>query len=525
MKENKKKIAVIGAGHWGENLIRVFFQLGVLDTICDTDQEKLILLKNNYPGLRTTTSYGSVLNDPSIAAVVVSTPAETHYALAKEALLSGKDVFVEKPLALQVFQGAELIDLANSRKRILMVGHLLEFHPAIRKLKELVQKGDLGKIQYIYSNRLNLGKFRREENILWSFAPHDISVILLLLDEMPESALSSGGNYLNKKIADTTLSVLNFSSGVKAHIFVSWLHPYKEQKLIVVGDKKMAVFDDVAGKDKLVVYNHKINWINQLPVSKKESARRVAVNSEEPLVIECKHFYDCIHTRTKPKTDGQNALRVLKVLQACQKSLEQHASLVNLNTIQWNPQYINHPSSEIEEGSIIGENTTIWHYSHVMKGAIIGKNCKIGQNVFIGSKAVIGNNVKIQNNVSIYDRVLLEDDVFCGPSVVFTNVINPRSGISRKNEYKETLIKKGATLGANSTIICGNNIGEYALIGAGAVVTRNIPAYGLVYGNPARLKGWMCQCGEKLDVKKSAAVCIACGKKYSVNEKKVTIRN
>jgi UDP-2-acetamido-3-amino-2,3-dideoxy-glucuronate N-acetyltransferase len=182
---------------------------------------------------------------------------------------------------------------------------------------------------------------------------------------------------------------------------------------------------------------------------------------------------------------------------------------------QKNSRIYIHPTATVEEPCNIGEGTKIWHYSHIMKGARIGKNCQIGQNVFVGSTAEIGNGVKIQNNVSVYDRVKLEDNVFCGPSMIFTNVINPRSHISRKHEFKETLVKKGATLGANSTIICGITVGEYAFVGAGAVVTKDIPPFGLAYGNPARLKGWMCQCGVKLDIKGKRGICNACGEKYS----------
>ena len=190
--------------------------------------------------------------------------------MARDSLLADKHVFVEKPLALNVEQGEELLGLAHERKRILMVGHLLQYHPAVIKLKELVNEGELGKIEYIYSNRLNLGKIRREENILWSFAPHDISVILGLTGEMPSDASSFGGNYLHEKIADVTLSHLSFPSGIKAHIFVSWLHPYKEQRLVVVGDRKMASFNDLDPRDKLVVYPHTIEWKDHLPTPNKK---------------------------------------------------------------------------------------------------------------------------------------------------------------------------------------------------------------------------------------------------------------
>ncbi|MDD5431453.1 MAG: Gfo/Idh/MocA family oxidoreductase [Candidatus Omnitrophica bacterium] len=516
MDKSEIKVGIVGVGYWGSNLVRVFSKLGVLSAICDEDIKKLKSIAHDYPGIRTYTSYHDLIADPGINAVVIATPAKTHFEIAKCVLISCKDVFVEKPLSLTPEEGSELIALAHKTKRVLMVGHILEYHPAICKLKEMMDNGDLGKIQYIYSNRLNLGKIRKEENILWSFAPHDISIILLLLNELPESVSSSGGSYLNHEVADVTISLLNFSNGVKGHIFVSWLHPYKEQKLIVVGDKKMAVFDDVAQEDKLIVYNHTINWIGRLPIPKKESAQRIKVEPGEPLFLECSHFLDCIRTRKCPKTDGKSALRVLKVLDACQESLEHKGSLCAIKPAIEEVPYYFHPSADVELGCHIGEGTRIWHYSHIMKNAKIGKNCRIGQNVFIGSNVSIGNSVKIQNNVSVYDCITFEDGVFCGPSVVFTNVINPRSFIERKNEYLRTLVKRGATIGANSTIICGNTIGEYAFIGAGAVVTKDVLPYSLVYGNPAIQKGWVCSCGVKLGLKSKKAVCRSCNKKYRI---------
>ena len=177
-------------------------------------------------------------------------------------------------------------------------------------------------------------------------------------------------------------------------------------------------------------------------------------------------------------------------------------------------EYFVHPTSVVDEPVEIGEGTKIWHFSHVMSGAKIGRNCIIGQNVFIGSGAILGNNIKVQNNVSIYDAVVLEDDVFCGPSMVFTNVFNPRSFISRKKEFRKTLVGRGVTVGANATIVCGNKIGQYAFIGAGSVVTRDVPDYALVYGNPGRSKGWVCQCGEEIVFRSKRAKCRACGKQY-----------
>ena len=507
-------VAVVGSGYWGKNLVRNFANLGALSAVCDSQLETLRMLSEQYPRCRMLTSYVELLQDESIQAVAIATPAETHGTMAREALIAGKDVFVEKPLCLSAEQGRFLVDLARDRGRILMVGHLLWYHPAVLKLKDLIESGELGRIQYIYSNRLNLGKIRREENILWSFAPHDISVILGLLDETPNSVIAQGGNYLHEQIADTTVTLLSFPSGVKAHIFVSWLHPFKEQKLVVVGDQKMAVFNDMEKKEKLLLYPHSIKWKGQVPIANRAEAQSVDVNTEEPLREECAHFLESILTRCRPRTDGEEGLRVLSVLQRCQQALEskEHES-TRLTGKTPARKWFAHESAFVDEGVDIGEGTSVWHFSHVLKGSKIGTSCKIGQNVVIGPNATIGNGVKIQNNVSVYEGVTLEDYVFCGPSMVFTNVYNPRSEIPRMGELKPTLVKKGATLGANCTIICGVNIGQYAFIGAGAVVTRNVPDHALVVGSPAKVTGWMCECGLKLVWKKARATC-NCSKEY-----------
>jgi len=507
------KVAVVGAGYWGKNLVRNFGGLNALGAICDSDVERLESFKQQYPGIKLCRAYSDVLRDDTIRAVAIATPAEAHADAVKEVLLAGKDVFVEKPLCLSVQEGRELVALANKNERILMVGHLLWYHPAVLKLKELIRAGELGRIQYIYSNRLNLGKIRREENILWSFAPHDISVILGLLNEMPDSVRAQGGNYLHQQIADVTISLLSFPSGVKAHIFVSWLHPFKEQKLIVVGDRKMAVFDDMEKKDKLLLYPHSIDWKDNIPVANKADAEPVELDQGEPLRAECQHFLDCVATRTRPRTDGEEGLRVLSVLQQCQTALQQIAPRP-VSTPKRNQPYFAHESAFIDEGVEIGEGTSIWHTSHILKGSRIGKNCKIGQNVVVGPHVTVGHGVKIQNNVSVYEGVTLEDYVFCGPSMVFTNVFNPRSEIPRMNELRATLVKRGATLGANSTILCGITIGQYALVGAGTVVTKDVPAHALVVGNPGRVTGWMCVCGVKLVVRGKKASCSTCGRQY-----------
>jgi UDP-2-acetamido-3-amino-2,3-dideoxy-glucuronate N-acetyltransferase len=507
-----KNIAVVGCGYWGKNLVRNFAELGALHTICDSSLDVLSKLRATYPNVSTETSFDAVLANREIKSVIISSPAVLHYSMAKQSLLANKDVFVEKPLSLTVKEGEELVKLAEQKRKILMVGHVLEYHPGIVKLKQMVEGDELGKINYIYASRLNLGKFRTEENILWSFAPHDISVILLLLNELPQQVSAHGGSYLNKDIADVTVTTMSFASGVSAHIFVSWLHPYKEQKLVVVGDKKMAVFNDVAPENKLLLYEHGIEWIDRVPVPRKQDATPVKFDMAEPLKLECQHFLECVETRGKPRTDGKSGLRVLQVLDVCQRSLQGRGENVPLTT---EAGFFVHPSSVVEEPSSIGEGTRIWHFSHIMPNVRIGKNCTIGQNVFLGENVNIGNNVKIQNNVSVYDGVALEDDVFCGPSCVFTNIKIPRSHISQKGKYTPTLVKRGATIGANATIVCGNTIGRYSFIGAGSVITKDIPDYALAYGNPARIKGWVCTCSTKLDFGKGKkAKCPGCGKIY-----------
>jgi len=507
------QVAVVGTGYWGKNLIRNFHDLGALKAVCDADKTTLQAISNQYPDLQALESYEELLKEPTIEAVAIATPAETHGELVRAALLNGKDVFVEKPLCLSVKTAEELVRLARENNRLLMLGHLLWYHPAVLKLKDLIDTGKLGRIQYLYSNRLNLGKIRREENILWSFAPHDISVILGLVGEMPDLVQAQGGNYLHQQIADVTVSLLSFPSGIKAHIFVSWLHPFKEQKLIVVGDRKMAVFDDVEKKDKLLLYPHSIHWENNIPLANKAEAQPVECDLGEPLRAECLHFLDCIWTRNRPRTDGEEGLRVLKVLEQCQEALNPKSRASTPHGVTQRP-YFAHESAFIDAGVEIGDGTSIWHVSHILKGSRIGRNCKIGQNVVMGPNVSIGNGVKIQNNVSVYEGVTLEDYVFCGPSMVFTNVFNPRSEIPRMGELKPTLVKRGATLGANCTILCGVTIGRYAFIGAGAVVTKDIPDFALALGNPARLAGWMCVCGAKLNVNENQAECPQCRKQY-----------
>lgn len=522
MTQSNIRIGIVGCGYWGKNLVRNFHQLGALAAVCDSDESSLAEMHSRY-AVRTTARFDQLLAVPEVQAVVIAAPAAAHYELAKEAMLQGKDVFVEKPLALKVEDGAELVEIARKHSRILMVGHLLQYHPAIAELTRMIKVGEFGRLEYISSSRLNLGKLRTEEDILWSFAPHDIAAVLHLLGETPSTVAAQGVSYLNHPISDVTLTILGFSSGVKANIFVSWLHPFKEQKLVIVGSQKMAVFDDTQTENKLVIYPHRIEWVDRRPVARRAEGEVVQLPKDEPLRLECSHFLECVRERKHPQTDGASGLRVLKVLHAASQSVRDHGHPVSFQS-QRAPNYFVHSSAYVDSPCRIGKGTKIWHFSHVMANCEIGENCNLGQNVHVATNVRIGDNVKIQNNVSLYTGVELEDDVFCGPSMVFTNVINPRSHVNRKSEYRRTLVKRGASLGANSTIVCGTTIGEFAFVGAGAVVTKDVPAHALVVGVPAHQIGWVCECGATLHRAAEHFQCLACGKLYFVDDHRLQLQ-
>lgn len=304
-----KNVAVIGCGYWGKNLVRIFEGLNSLNVACDVK-------------FKVNNDYKKVLKSLLVQAVVIATPVSTHFQIAKDALLANKDVFVEKPLAMNYEEGKELVYLAHKKRLILMVGHILAYHPAIVALKRLVSEGRFGQIYYIYSNRLNLGRLRTEENVLLSFAPHDISVILALAGEEPHEVFSHEASFVNKGIGDTTVTIMKFPSGIKAHIFISWLHPYKEQKLVVVGSKAMVLFDDLT-TEKLFIYPHKVSFQDgEIPIVQKAEYELLPelLNHTEPLRLECEHFVKCIETRCQPITDGHEALGVLRVLDRCQEN-------------------------------------------------------------------------------------------------------------------------------------------------------------------------------------------------------------
>jgi UDP-2-acetamido-3-amino-2,3-dideoxy-glucuronate N-acetyltransferase len=502
-----RDLALIGAGDWGKNLARCFDGLGALGTLIAYESSELELeeLRRQYPNVRSSASVPDALNDPAITKLAIAAPAAVHFELAQAGLLAGKHVFVEKPLCLRLDHAKRLVELARSSGKTLMVGHLLQYHPSVVKLRELVEAGVLGRLLTITSNRLNLGKFRSEENALWSFAPHDVSVILSLLGgELPESVRCVGSAYLKPSVADSTLTIMRFAGDVMAQIHVSWLNPFKEQKLTIVGTDGMAVFDDaLPWSNKLTLYRHYLSRASgQEPVPLKVLGEPVLVEETEPLRAECEHFLTSCRAGLRPRTDGAEGVRVLTVLDMAQRSLERDGDAVTPGVerrAQPARDFFAHPSASIDAGAAIGQGTRIWHYCHVMSGARIGERCSFGQNVSVAGGAVVGSDVKVQNNVSLYAGTVLEDDVFLGPSCVLTNVTNPRAQVNRQALYEKTLVRRGATVGANATVVSGVTLGRYSFIAAGAVVVKDVPDYALMVGNPARQQGYMSRHGHRLE--------------------------
>lgn len=329
-----RKCAVVGVGHWGQNLLRNFCALlGEARVIaCDTDTKRLQTLQERHPHVQMVSDFSSVLSDTQIESVALATPAVTHFDLARQVLLAGKHAFVEKPITLHASEARELIQIAEQNGRVLMVDHLLEYHPAVERLRQLIEQGELGDLLYFYGQRLNLGIVRTEENALWSLASHDISVILYLLGEEPRRVCAHGARYLQEHIEDLSFVFLEFSSGVSAHLHVSWLDPHKTRKLVVVGSKKMAVFDDTASQ-KLLLYNKKVEREGGRFVPQDDGVCALDIESREPLSAVCAHFIECVMHNKRPRSDGYDGLRALRVLEAGQASLDQGGKPVELQEV------------------------------------------------------------------------------------------------------------------------------------------------------------------------------------------------
>jgi predicted dehydrogenase len=319
-------IGVVGLGYWGPNLARNFDRLAgaELTWLCDASEEALERWQAAFPTARTSTRLEELLDDDALDAVAVATPVPTHAELALRVIDAGKHCFVEKPLARSEEEAERVVEAARASGRVLMVGHLLEYHPGVEKLEELLRSGELGDLRYIYSNRLNLGKHRTDENALWSLGAHDVSVILRLAGEEPSSWEVMGESYVKPGVEDVVFALMRFDSGLIAHMHLSWLDPHKERRFTVVGSKRMATFDDMELERKLTVYDKGIDEDYSSYgeyIARSGDVFSPRVSNEEPLRIECRHFFECVRDGAEPRTGGESALRVVRVLERLQRDL------------------------------------------------------------------------------------------------------------------------------------------------------------------------------------------------------------
>jgi predicted dehydrogenase len=338
MTSEKISIGVVGVGGWGKNLARNYSEMpgAHLKYLCDLDEKKLEVLNARCKPEFITTDFNDLLNDDDLQAVVIATTGPAHYQLCKQSLQAGKDVYVEKPFVLASDEARELIALAEDKKAVLMVGHLLEYHPVVEKLKEMIDAGELGDILYIYAQRLNLGTVRQDENALWNFAPHDISVIQYLLGEAPTDISARGQAYLQPGVEDVMFLAMNFNDKAMGHVHVSWLDPHKTRKITIVGSKRMAVFDDLEPSEKLKIYDKGAEISTDYDSYAEYVGLRFGditvpyIRVGEPLRVECEHFLSRIRDRQPPRSDGHDGLRVVEVLEAADRSLEQNGVPINL---------------------------------------------------------------------------------------------------------------------------------------------------------------------------------------------------
>ncbi len=331
--------ACVGAGYWGKNLVRNFYNLPGcrLKVCCDLNRDLLDKTAAQYPGVETTEDFERVLNNPAIDAVVLASPAVMHYEMARRALEAGKHTYVEKPLTLCAEDAEDLCQIAESRGLVLMVGHLMEYHPGVNKLKQLVNDGTLGDIHYLYAQRLNLGIIRKDENAPWSLAPHDVSIALYLLGQDPDTVSAQGESYLQPGIEDVVFCNLHFANRAMAQIHVSWLDPHRTRQVTVVGSKKMAVFNDVEATEKIRIYDKGVNGNDYTSYGDALTLRFgditiPKIDMTEPLRAECEHFLTCIREDRTPRSDGRDGLRVVRILEAAQKSLKNNGIPVHVQT-------------------------------------------------------------------------------------------------------------------------------------------------------------------------------------------------
>lgn len=503
-----KRICVVGGGEWGETHIRTLHAMGCLRGIVECRETRLAELIGRYGSVKGHTCLEESFKE-EYDGYILSTPADTHFELGAALLREGKHVLIEKPLAMSSEHSRMLVELAKSRGCRLMVGHQMLFHPAIRRLHQLIGQGMVGKVLYCYSTRLSFGVVRETENVLWSFASHDISVLNYLLGGMPVDVIADGGCFLRRGANDMAAFTLSYRENVKAHVFVSWLHPFAQHRLVIVGENGMLAFEDSPSDFNIYFHRKSVRYEEERLIARDEGAIPIRYETEAALRNEMDYFLRHLDSEISV-CDGQSGHETVCLLEKItEKMVVRHTEAGHIGA----STYFVHESAFIEKEVVIGLGTKIWNYARVQKGVRIGSDCIIGQNVYLDANVLIGNRVRIENNVSVYEGVELEDHVFCGPGAAFTNVEVPRCKypLGPKEGIIKTLVREGATIGANATVVCGNTIGRHAFVAAGAVVVSEVLDYELVMGVPALHAGWMCECGGRLS---GSLICGKCGRCY-----------
>ncbi len=508
------KLALVGAGEWGSRHLETLKRLGCLGAVVESDARRRATIAQANPGLPVLTGIEELSPELATGAVVAA-PAALHAKLGMALLEAGLHVLMEKPMALSGKEALAMKALAEKKGLVLGVGHLLEHHPARKALGNLLAEDRLGDLVSLRFVRCKLGKVRTEENVLQSFAPHDIALALGLAGRLPTRVTARGLELVTPGIADTVQWGLEFPGGLFAQGTASWLEPAKEQKIVVAGRKGMALWTDTPGQRGLRYFPVKLAGQPGRPALQhggQEEGEVIALDATDPMELELRAFGAAITAGTPMPNDAAQGAATAAILDAMLESMKRLGAPV-APTFGTTPAVRIHPTAEVHPAVPIGAGSAVWHFCHVMAGSSIGQNASLGQNCFVAPGAHIGNGCRIQNNVSLYDGVILEDEVFVGPSAVFTNVKHPRCHVTRKDEYARTVVHKRASLGANSTVVCGHDIGEYAFVAAGAVVASNVLPHALMAGCPAKRIGWVCRCGEVLP-KKGPLTCARCADEY-----------
>ena len=489
-------------------------------------------MKNN--NLLVTGDMAALLHDERVRAVAVVVPARFHAAVVEAVLKAKKHVLVEKPFTLELAEAEALESEAKKADRALMVGHLLNHHPAFNELVRLVELGRIGAVSAVHSRRMMLGQFR-EEDVLWSLASHDVSMILRVagrnLAPTAVQCVANGTVSLTRRgVYDfANISMQWADSGIVASCTTSWVSVEKKAEITVIGTKGVLKFDDCKPwAEKLQVFDNFCEWRDGQPVAVKRTdfaPTSIAVPETQPLTAECSAFCETVEARDAGKgataseslSDAAEALRVMRTLVGAHQSAEKGGASIQLASIGNQQRFFAHETALVDDPSVVGAGTKIWHFSHIMPGCAVGEQCNIGQNVVVHANAALGARCKVQNNVSVYGGVVCGDDCFLGPSMVFTNVRRPRAAVNRHGEWDKTVVGASVTIGANATIVCGIRIGNFAFIGAGTVVTKDVPSFALMVGNPAKQIGWVDCDGERLDFGGASGQIERNGKRYCLS--------